>query len=177
MKRAPFLLLLLTTLPAAAQPADLVLKDGVVHTLDPQRPRAKAVAIRGERILAVDPAWVGEDTRVINLDGACVVPGLWDAHAHLLGLGLARQRLNVTGTESFAEVVGHVRDGVMSSTNKSLVVGQDLSRATVVANLETGALHRLTGRVALGIGALFLLSALTALALRQSRAAEREAVA
>lgn len=108
-----WLLLLTATLASAGDPpADLVLHDGVVHTLDPERPTATAVAIRGGVIVgvgaALDPAWVGGETRVIDLDGACVVPGLWDAHGHLLSLGLSQIEVDLTGTTSFAQVVERV---------------------------------------------------------------------
>ena len=72
---------------AAAQTADLVLRDPIVHTLDPARPRAAAVAVRGSRILAVGSLQelkhlVGPETRVRDLEGRTVVPG-FDAPLHL----------------------------------------------------------------------------------------------
>jgi predicted amidohydrolase YtcJ len=97
----------------AAETADLVLKNAVVHTLDAENPGAEAVAIRGSRILAVGSdqeveALVGPQTRIRDLGGHTVVPGFDDSHAHLLGIGFARLDVNLMGTTSWAEVVERV---------------------------------------------------------------------
>lgn len=51
----------------------------------------------------------GPATRVIDLHGATVVPGIVDAHAHLLGLGNTLERVNVAGSTSYEEVIGRVK--------------------------------------------------------------------
>ena len=101
----------------AAEPADLVLTNAVVHTVDAKRPRAEAVAVRGRRIVAVGTsaevqALVGPKTRVLDLRGRTVVPGFDDSHAHLLGIGFARLDVDLVGTRSFAEVVERVAAAV-----------------------------------------------------------------
>jgi hypothetical protein len=104
--------------PAAGVPtADLVLTNAVVHTVDARRPRADAVAVRGNRIVAVGGAmevraFVGPKTRVLDLGGRTVVPGFDDAHAHLLGIGFARLDVDLTGTRTYAEVVERVAAAV-----------------------------------------------------------------
>ena len=70
--------------PAAA---DLILTNGRVYTVETARPWAEAVAIRGDRIVAVGSAaetraFTGPDTRVIDLGGAFVSPGFNDGHVH-----------------------------------------------------------------------------------------------
>jgi predicted amidohydrolase YtcJ len=75
--------------PGAAAP-DLILTGGKVFTADPARPWAEAVAIRGERLVAVGTSaevarLAGPSTRRIELGGRVVVPGLNDAHDHLGG--------------------------------------------------------------------------------------------
>jgi hypothetical protein len=101
----------------AVEPADLVLRNAVVHTLDAKRPRAEAVAVRGSRIVAVGSnadvrAFVGEGTRVLDLRGRTVVPGFDDSHAHFLGIGFARLDVDLVGTRSYAEVVERVAAAV-----------------------------------------------------------------
>jgi len=103
----------------AAEPADLVLTNAVVHTVDAKRPRAEAVAVRGRRIVAVGTsaevqALAGPKTRVLDLRGRTVVPGFDDSHAHLLGIGFARLDVDLVGTRSFAEVVDRVARAVTS---------------------------------------------------------------
>ncbi|WP_318219396.1 amidohydrolase [Streptomyces sp. SCL15-6] len=77
---------------AAAGPADLVLTGGPVHTVDPARSRATAVAVRGGRIAAVGHAEVreliGPRTEVVDLAGKLLLPGFQDAHVHPQGAGL-----------------------------------------------------------------------------------------
>jgi len=102
---------------AEVETADLVLKNAVVHTVNPRQPRADAVAVRQGTIVAVgsdeDVArLVGSGTRVFDLHGRTVVPGFHDAHAHLLGIGFARLDVDLTGTTSYAEVVERVARAV-----------------------------------------------------------------
>src|SRR5688500_5398582 len=68
-------------------PPDLVLLNGKVFTADTMNPWVEAIAIRGERILAVGTTneisiLQGPDTKVVNLLGRTVVPGINDAHVH-----------------------------------------------------------------------------------------------
>ncbi len=68
--------------------ADLLLVNGRIHTLDPARPEATALLVRGERIVAVGgdadlKAAAGPAARVIDLRGRAVIPGLIDTHTHL----------------------------------------------------------------------------------------------
>ncbi|MEU9717321.1 amidohydrolase [Streptomyces sp. NPDC047976] len=85
--------------------ADTVLTGARVRTLDPARPEAGAVALRGGEIAAVGDAadvrdWLGPATQVLDLGGATLTPGLTDAHSHpVWGVEMA------TGTD-----LSHVRD-------------------------------------------------------------------
>jgi predicted amidohydrolase YtcJ len=82
-------------LPASPvdRPADLVLKNGKIITVDKGFTIAQAIAIAGERIMAVGPdaemaAHTAPTTRVIDLKGRAVIPGLVDGHAHMDREGL-----------------------------------------------------------------------------------------
>jgi predicted amidohydrolase YtcJ len=82
-------------LPASpvARPADLVLKNGKIITVDKGFTIAQAIAIAGERIMAVGPdaemvAHTAPTTRVVDLKGRAVIPGLVDGHAHMDREGL-----------------------------------------------------------------------------------------
>ncbi|UOQ61258.1 amidohydrolase family protein [Leucobacter rhizosphaerae] len=73
-------------------PADLVLRNGVVRVLDAAGTRAEAVAVSGNRIVAVGSdaevsRWIGPPTRVVELDGRAVLPGINDSHLHAAWLG------------------------------------------------------------------------------------------
>lgn len=97
----------------AAEAADLVLEGGVVVTLDDARPRATALAVTRGRIVAVGGAadvkpLIGPGTRVIDLAGRAVVPGLTDAHVHVEGLGTALERLDLVGAASLEDALARV---------------------------------------------------------------------
>ncbi|MEU9134082.1 amidohydrolase family protein, partial [Kitasatospora sp. NPDC048540] len=90
----------MTTVPVAGirpgtpdQPADLVIRNAKLHTNDPRRPRASALAIRDGLIQAVGGdadvvPLVGPGTRVVDALGRRAVPGLNDAHLHVIRGGL-----------------------------------------------------------------------------------------
>ena len=86
-----------------APKADLVLRHGIVHTLNAAQPKAEAIAIARSRIVAVGTdaeveKLVAPSTRVVDLRGATVIPGFTESHGHLMSLGESRLSvdLNVT---------------------------------------------------------------------------------
>jgi predicted amidohydrolase YtcJ len=93
--------------------ADLLLLDGKILTLDDARPRARAIAVREGRIVAVgDDAAVGRlggpRTRVIALHGRTVLTALTDGHAHLYGLGRALAEVDLRDCASPADCAARV---------------------------------------------------------------------
>lgn len=93
----------------AAEPPDLVLTGGTIHTVDDNLPLAEAVAVQGGRIVAVGDAsdvlaLIGEGTRVVELDGSHVYPGFTDSHVHLRGVGERELTLNLEGVAGIAEL-------------------------------------------------------------------------
>ena len=94
--------------------ADLVLVNGKIYTVDNARPVASALAVRGGRVLFVGSdaearVLANASTRVIDLNGKTVIPGIVDAHAHLLGLGNTLARVNLAGSTSYDEVIDRVK--------------------------------------------------------------------
>lgn len=72
-------------------PADIVLLDGLVYTVDPERTIASAVAVRDGEIIFVGGSeearrYAGPETRTVHLDGRMVLPGLHDVHLHMFGI-------------------------------------------------------------------------------------------
>jgi predicted amidohydrolase YtcJ len=97
----------------AAEPADLVLRGGKVATLVSDKPTAEAVAIRGERIVAVGTAeeiglLIGPQTKVMDTTGKLVVPGFIEGHGHFLSLGEQKLKLDVSDATSWQEVIERV---------------------------------------------------------------------
>ncbi len=99
---------------AAAEPADLILVNGVIYTGDAAHPRAEAVAVRGEKIVAVGAtreirALASPETRVVDLEGRFAMPGFNDAHLHLAGAGQAKLAVDLEGARSLAEFQQRIR--------------------------------------------------------------------
>ena len=102
--------------PAVA-PADLVLRGGKVATVDPDIGDAEAIAVNGYRITAVGgddeiAAYIGPETEVIDLDGRFAMPGFIEGHGHYMGLGRAKQILDLTRAKNWDEIVSMVAGAV-----------------------------------------------------------------
>jgi len=72
--------------------ADLLLKGGVIVTMNDAKPFATALAVKGGRVLAVGDdkeltGYIGDKTKIVDLEGKGVSPGLIDAHSHLIAYG------------------------------------------------------------------------------------------
>jgi imidazolonepropionase-like amidohydrolase len=88
--------------------ADLIVVNGNVYTVDDARPQASAFAVRNGRIVFVGSDrearfLAGASTRVIDARGRTVIPGMVDAHAHLLGLGTSLRNVQLAGSKSYDE--------------------------------------------------------------------------
>ncbi|HXB18241.1 MAG TPA: amidohydrolase [Steroidobacteraceae bacterium] len=106
MKILTYLLLLGASALAQGRPAaDLIVTHANIYTVDRQHPRAEAVAVIGERIVAVGSraeidSWRGPATRVIDAHGRLLLPGFNDSHVHFTdgGAALAEVQLNDAGS-------------------------------------------------------------------------------
>ncbi|CAN5709352.1 amidohydrolase [soil metagenome] len=119
-KRAAILVLLLVGAPHFARAADTLFINGNIYTANDEQPQAEAIVVSGDRI-----AFVGgnaeakkiatAETRVIDLRGQTVVPGLTDAHCHIFGIGEREMHLNLEGTNTRGEFIvkGKERVGQM----------------------------------------------------------------
>lgn len=115
--------------PPAATAPDLVIYNANVVTMDPAMPLAQAVAVRGDRILAVGSsgeirALADEHTEQQNLYGRTLVPGLIDAHVHFLGIGMRLLRIDASRARSRAAVVQMVADRVATARPGDWITGR-----------------------------------------------------
>jgi hypothetical protein len=109
-------------------PADLIFAGGLVHTVDPARPRAEAIAVRGERIVAVGDgrdveALRGPRTRVVDLAGGTLLPGFQDAHVHPIGGGVDRMQCDVREIHSRSAVIHAIRAYADARPGLTWIVG------------------------------------------------------
>src|SRR5579883_1980149 len=95
---------------------DLILHNGAITTLDPAKPSASAIAIKDGIIAAVgnDRAVMAlrtSDTKIIDLHGRTVIPGLNDSHTHLIRGGLSyNMELRWDGVPSLADALRMLRE-------------------------------------------------------------------
>lgn len=111
------------------EPADLILLNGQVVTMDDEVPEAEAVAIRGDRIIAVGSEkaikkYLGERTRVVDLDGKMAIPGLIDSHGHFLSLGQSKMVLDLGKCRSWEEIVDLVKKAVEKAEPGQWILGR-----------------------------------------------------
>ncbi len=100
-------------LRAQQPPADLVVTNARIYTADAVRPLVEALAVRDGRVLFAGSrrgveALAGPRTERLDAGGATVIPGMVDAHAHLVGLGQALRTLDLVGTTSYDAVIARV---------------------------------------------------------------------
>ena len=117
--------------PATQQPGvvDLVFINGNIYTANDKQSHAEAVAVRGDRIVFVGSnagvkRYQGRRTRVIDLHGATVLPGLTDAHHHLEGVGFREMTLNLEGTTNLQDFLAKVKARVDQAKPGEWVTGR-----------------------------------------------------
>jgi predicted amidohydrolase YtcJ len=109
-----FPLIALILAAPAADPADLIVHNAKVITVDAKFSLAEAVAVRGGRIAAVGTnadvlKLRGPETRVIDAGGKTVLPGLWDSHTHPTGAAASEAREPLPVLNSIPEVLDYIR--------------------------------------------------------------------
>ena len=140
MRKTPILLLVLfasVTLSTQAQrggtavapPADLVLTNGRIVTVEDGQPEAEAIAISKDRIQALGSAaqiktMIGPSTQVIDLQGQLAIPGFIESHGHFAGVGGAQMQLNLMNVESWDKVVAMVAEAVSRARPGEWIYGR-----------------------------------------------------
>src|SRR5260370_17853948 len=109
-------LLIITLVPTInkVEPADLSFTNANVDAAHDQQPRAEAVAVKMDRIVFVGSKgeakkYQGANTRVVDLHGATVLPGMTDAHHHLEGVGFREMTLNLEGITNLQDFLAKVK--------------------------------------------------------------------
>jgi predicted amidohydrolase YtcJ len=117
------------TVSLFAQPADLVLRNGKIVTMNPATPTAQAIAVRGEKITALGPdsaaaGWVGPNTKVIDLHGQLAIPGFIEGHGHFTGVGEFRMGLDLREARTWDDIVAQVARAVKQAKPGEWIVGR-----------------------------------------------------
>jgi predicted amidohydrolase YtcJ len=112
-----------------SKPADLVLINGKIVTVDEAKPEAKALAVRGDLIAAVGTdkeieAFIGPGTKIIDLEGKLAIPGFIDSHGHFTGIGQSKLELDLTKAKNWDEIVAMVKDAVQKAKPGEWILGR-----------------------------------------------------
>lgn len=97
-----------------SQPADIIVTNARVYTVNAKQPWAEALAVHGDKIVAVgDKAAIehyrGKETKVIDARGSLVLPGFTDCHIHFMEGSLGLTQVNLNGASSVGEIQKRVK--------------------------------------------------------------------
>jgi len=108
---------------------DLILLDGHIRTMDAQRPRAQALAVKSGRIMAVGDndeisALADSKSERVNLDGRLGIPGMMDSHFHFYDWAIGRQQLDLARVKSLDELLNQVAQAAEKLPRENWILGQ-----------------------------------------------------
>ena len=113
------------------QKADMIIHNGVIYTMNDLNPITEAVAVGDGKIIALGKyrdldRLINAKTKIINLSGAMMTPGIIEGHGHFYGLGLAKMQLDLSKTESYQDLIDMVSDAVRNSNPGEWILGLSL---------------------------------------------------
>lgn len=120
--------------------ADAVLVHGKIYTLNPKQPWAEAVAIRGDRIVAVGSdaeiaKLQSKNTQVIDAKGRLVLPGFTDCHIHFIDGSFSLGRVNLEGAKDAADIQKRLREYEAAHPGDGWVLGRGWNYAMFPTSL------------------------------------------
>ena len=113
----------------APRPADLVLTNGKIVTVEDAQPEVQAMAVNGDTITALGSTaeiqrYVGPNTKVIDLRGALATPGLMESHAHFTGVGDAARNLKLADAKTWDDIVRMVGEAAAKARPGEWIIGR-----------------------------------------------------
>jgi len=111
------------------EPADWLVTEARVYTVNPAQPWAEAVAIKGDKIVFVGSArearkLAGKQTKIIDAKGKLLLPGIQDSHVHFLSGSLNLTRVDLSGTRSVEEIQDRIRQFAAAHPELNWVQGR-----------------------------------------------------
>lgn len=108
--------------------ADLIIQNANVITMDPERPKASAMAVAGDRILGVGEAadlemLLGPSTKVWDLEGKFVIPGFNDNHSHPMHFSASLAKADCSGVRSLEELFRRLKEKILVTPEGNWVEG------------------------------------------------------
>ena len=112
----------------AGTTAETVIVNARIYTVNAKQPWAEALAIRGDKILAVGSAkdiaaYRAASTKVVDAQGKLVLPGFTDCHIHFMEGSLGLTRVDLNGTKSVAEIQKRVKEYAVAHPKAEWIEG------------------------------------------------------
>ena len=110
-------------------PADLILRNGKIVTMDDRWPQVSALAVKGDRISAVGSdrdmlRYIGTETQVIDLKGMLAIPGFIEGHGHFYSLGASLIELELRNAENWDAIITLVAEEAKNKKPGTWIVGR-----------------------------------------------------
>ena len=125
----PLFFLISSQQMSAAEDVDLIFVNGNIYTVNERQPRAEAIAVKKDRIAFVGSSedakkLASDKTRIVDLRGRTVVPGMTDSHCHIFGIGEREMNLNLEGTNSREDFLAKVKARVDQTERGQWIIGR-----------------------------------------------------
>lgn len=129
LSRLLFVLFVLVFACGSPKGPTLILHNANVITMDDSQPKAEAVAITDDRIIAVGSnseilEWADANTEIQNMEGKTIIPGFIEGHAHFLGIGNQKLVLDLQAVRSWDEIVGLVEKAALIAKPGEWILGR-----------------------------------------------------
>src|SRR5437868_7911816 len=112
-----------------AERVGLIFVNGNIYTVNERQPHAEAIAVKKDRIAFVGSSedakkLASDKTRIVDLRGRTVVPGMTDSHCHIFGIGEREMNLNLEGTNSRGDFLAKVKARVDQTERAQWIIGR-----------------------------------------------------
>src|SRR5690606_13474532 len=108
--------------------ASMVIKNGIIYTVNEAQPTAKFIAIKDDRIIYVgdeeDAFETNDKTEIIDLQGRTLTPGLIEGHGHIMGIGYNEMQLDLMEVKNYDELIEMVSEAVANAEPGEWIVGR-----------------------------------------------------
>ena len=109
--------------------ADLIIENGIIYTMNDLNPLIEAVAVKNGKIIGVGSKndikpFKSKNTKILDLEGSTMTPGLIEGHGHFMGLGYSKMRLDLSTAANYNELVNMVADAVSDAKPGEWILGR-----------------------------------------------------
>tara|TARA_B110000116_G_scaffold81020_1_gene70462 strand:- start:563 stop:2257 length:1695 start_codon:yes stop_codon:yes gene_type:complete len=109
--------------------ADLIIENGIIYTMNDLNPLIEAVAIKNGKIIGIGSKndikpFKSKNTKILDLEGSTMTPGLIEGHGHFMGLGYSKMRLDLSTAANYNELVNMVADAVSDAKPGEWILGR-----------------------------------------------------